>query len=143
MEMRPPRSTRTDTLFPYTTLFRSPSLGGGSVNLPSSPDRERRGEGRPDRIHQEIEQRVGPVGIYQRHFSELPQQTQNQTASIRLEEAGQRKDGNIGAHWRQRHVDQCCNNRKGSRDVSVLLIEGKAGAIPARPTCTMNQKSNT
>src|SRR3546814_5838034 len=24
MIMRPPRSTRTDTLFPYTTLFRSP-----------------------------------------------------------------------------------------------------------------------
>src|SRR3546814_1814682 len=24
----PPRSTRTDTLFPYTTLFRSPELGG-------------------------------------------------------------------------------------------------------------------
>src|SRR3546814_2428948 len=23
---RPPRSTRTDTLFPYTTLFRSPAL---------------------------------------------------------------------------------------------------------------------
>src|SRR3546814_8519374 len=23
----PPRSTRTDTLFPYTTLFRSPELG--------------------------------------------------------------------------------------------------------------------
>src|SRR3546814_20634142 len=23
---RPPRSTRTDTLFPYTTLFRSPSM---------------------------------------------------------------------------------------------------------------------
>src|SRR3546814_19633349 len=28
MIMRPPRSTRTDTLFPYTTLFRSPGLGG-------------------------------------------------------------------------------------------------------------------
>src|SRR3546814_6242482 len=28
MLLRPPRSTRTDTLFPYTTLFRSPdSLG--------------------------------------------------------------------------------------------------------------------
>src|SRR3546814_20869696 len=28
---RPPRSTRTDTLFPYTTLFRSPrrDFGGG------------------------------------------------------------------------------------------------------------------
>src|SRR3546814_7009999 len=24
MNLRPPRSTRTDTLFPYTTLFRSP-----------------------------------------------------------------------------------------------------------------------
>src|SRR3546814_15672398 len=26
MKRRPPRSTRTDTLFPYTTLFRSPGL---------------------------------------------------------------------------------------------------------------------
>src|SRR3546814_2593508 len=27
MLRRPPRSTRTDTLFPYTTLFRSPRAG--------------------------------------------------------------------------------------------------------------------
>src|SRR3546814_4316573 len=27
MIRRPPRSTRTDTLFPYTTLFRTPSNG--------------------------------------------------------------------------------------------------------------------
>src|SRR3546814_13820696 len=26
MIRRPPRSTRTDTLFPYTTLFRSPAM---------------------------------------------------------------------------------------------------------------------
>src|SRR3546814_5396887 len=35
MIRRPPRSTRTDTLFPYTTLFRSPSedrLRRGSMN---------------------------------------------------------------------------------------------------------------
>src|SRR3546814_16773881 len=32
MRRRPPRSTRTDTLFPYTTLFRSQSeVGGGWV----------------------------------------------------------------------------------------------------------------
>src|SRR3546814_15473234 len=36
MIRRPPRSTRTDTLFPYTTLFRSPSTtptsrGGAST----------------------------------------------------------------------------------------------------------------
>src|SRR3546814_11254407 len=29
MLRRPPRSTRTDTLFPYTTLFRSPLRGWG------------------------------------------------------------------------------------------------------------------
>src|SRR3546814_13868956 len=28
MILRPPRSTRTDTLFPYTTLFRSVGIGG-------------------------------------------------------------------------------------------------------------------
>src|SRR3546814_8870893 len=38
MIRRPPRSTRTDTLFPYTTLFRSPLRGAGrrvaEVELP-------------------------------------------------------------------------------------------------------------
>src|SRR3546814_3087932 len=32
MIRRPPRSTRTDTLFPYTTLFRSKGGGGGERN---------------------------------------------------------------------------------------------------------------
>src|SRR3546814_5965882 len=31
MIRRPPRSTRTDTLFPYTTLFRSPAPPDGST----------------------------------------------------------------------------------------------------------------
>src|SRR3546814_5480628 len=31
MIRRPPRSTRTDTLFPYTTLFRSPGFCWGGV----------------------------------------------------------------------------------------------------------------
>src|SRR3546814_9850391 len=30
---RPPRSTRTDTLFPYTTLFRSQDRGAGELVL--------------------------------------------------------------------------------------------------------------
>src|SRR3546814_19501562 len=34
MIRRPPRSTRTDTLFPYTTLFRSPIT---PFLLPASP----------------------------------------------------------------------------------------------------------
>src|SRR3546814_355059 len=32
MIRRPPRSTRTDTLFPYTTLFRSPAGDGGLLD---------------------------------------------------------------------------------------------------------------
>src|SRR3546814_9820108 len=45
MIRRPPRSTRTDTLFPYTTLFRSrrlPSqagLGAGNVDIRQRPER--------------------------------------------------------------------------------------------------------
>src|SRR3546814_19376636 len=31
MIRRPPRSTRTDTLFPYTTLFRSRGAGAGPL----------------------------------------------------------------------------------------------------------------
>src|SRR3546814_2683618 len=37
MIRRPPRSTRTDTLFPYTTLFRSnPMVYGGAMNVAES-----------------------------------------------------------------------------------------------------------
>src|SRR3546814_1827276 len=32
MIRRPPRSTRTDTLFPYTTLFRSIDTAGGALD---------------------------------------------------------------------------------------------------------------
>src|SRR3546814_18491715 len=37
MIRRPPRSTRTDTLFPYTTLFRSPLLAGGLTDVTQTP----------------------------------------------------------------------------------------------------------
>src|SRR3546814_8406660 len=52
MIRRPPRSTRTDTLFPYTTLFRSPGQGrpllGGLERLPpGAPYRRRRRALRP------------------------------------------------------------------------------------------------
>src|SRR3546814_5771640 len=53
MIRRPPRSTRTDTLFPYTTLFRSQDraaeaqcrCGGGAGAGPEARDR-RPGDGR-------------------------------------------------------------------------------------------------
>src|SRR3546814_14170431 len=36
MIRRPPRSTRTDTLFPYTTLFRSPRNDARGPKRPTS-----------------------------------------------------------------------------------------------------------
>src|SRR3546814_2819281 len=43
MIRRPPRSTRTDTLFPYTTLFRSQSKSGSAWRSRKSRSSEKRG----------------------------------------------------------------------------------------------------
>src|SRR3546814_10179303 len=50
MIRRPPRSTRTDTLFPYTTLFRS-AAAPAEVDLPRRPP-QRRG------VEQQVERPV-------------------------------------------------------------------------------------
>src|SRR3546814_18567746 len=54
MIRRPPRSTRTDTLFPYTTLFRSATVDEGEQGLdlviavgPPRPHMERKVDLRP------------------------------------------------------------------------------------------------
>src|SRR3546814_1672159 len=46
MIRRPPRSTRTDTLFPYTTLFRSPHKPAGTLHPASPASAEARAAGR-------------------------------------------------------------------------------------------------
>src|SRR3546814_11948660 len=58
MVRRPPRSTRTDTLFPYTTLFRSPCPGGTARQ---SPRRRRGREARSGK-------RTHPVGAKGQRF---------------------------------------------------------------------------
>src|SRR3546814_14805470 len=45
MIRRPPRSTRTDTLFPYTTLFRSRSLDRRNLQPPAQLVYDQGGEG--------------------------------------------------------------------------------------------------
>src|SRR3546814_10197311 len=44
MIRRPPRSTRTDTLFPYTTLFRSCVVGAGLAGLTAALTLARAGQ---------------------------------------------------------------------------------------------------
>src|SRR3546814_6100933 len=77
MIRRPPRSTRTDTLFPYTTLFRSHlhrQLGPALRDL----DHRRAGVRRPDRLRHAADQgdlsrdrRQPDVGRSEEHTSEL------------------------------------------------------------------------
>src|SRR3546814_18891836 len=49
MIRRPPRSTRTDTLFPYTTLFRSPGQGGAARDFDTRATPAARTGNRPRR----------------------------------------------------------------------------------------------
>src|SRR3546814_13867142 len=67
MTQRPPRSTRTDTLFPYTSLFRSPNetvtgnrAGHPSYFRPTPPHQTagppRAGLGRLPRVMREAQQ---------------------------------------------------------------------------------------
>src|SRR3546814_1216130 len=63
MIRRPPRSTRTDTLFPYTTLFRSCLWGGApqacavlrTCHQPDGADRGRLREGRSEEHTSELQ----------------------------------------------------------------------------------------
>src|SRR3546814_14338463 len=50
MIRRPPRSTRTDTLFPYTTLFRSPGVLRGQILRRQARHADRIGLGRRQRL---------------------------------------------------------------------------------------------
>src|SRR3546814_1833777 len=51
MIRRPPRSTRTDTLFPYTTLFRSRPHRARAPQLSAQPPGQGRHLARPPHLH--------------------------------------------------------------------------------------------
>src|SRR3546814_18018827 len=62
MIRRPPRSTRTDTLFPYTTLFRS-KFG--------SPDETRASVVEPDRLARAVDRLEVPTLLVRGRSSDL------------------------------------------------------------------------
>src|SRR3546814_3900426 len=73
MIRRPPRSTRTDTLFPYTTLFRSVSNGPGQCKIIALPRAvaihgrhqqfARPQSGQPRRMRQRIDSGCAPTAM--------------------------------------------------------------------------------
>src|SRR3546814_14815680 len=81
MIRRPPRSTRTDTLFPYTTLFRSQGIPGefriaaGFLGIEGDADQRAAGHGRGGgRLHSRSEE----------HTSELQSLMRNSYADFCL-----------------------------------------------------------
>src|SRR3546814_17910181 len=69
MIRRPPRSTRTDTLFPYTTLFRSKD-----VEIPLPPGfGEPQPEGAPEAFSKTT-QEIADMGDFFRHSERRPAQ---------------------------------------------------------------------
>src|SRR3546814_5766996 len=77
MIRRPPRSTRTDTLFPYTTLFRSDqrlARVGEQLGQPRGETPQPRHGGAPLAGHRDHDARIAHVGVESRseeHTSEL------------------------------------------------------------------------
>src|SRR3546814_10463979 len=59
MLRRPPRSTRTDTLFPYTTLFRAPPPAGLAAEHPELPVTAMRAGWRPSSLRRRGRGRAG------------------------------------------------------------------------------------
>src|SRR3546814_20345943 len=123
MIRRPPRSTRTDTLFPYTTLFRSPVRKADSHEFfPTHSSRtneygaqwNKHDQCEPDQAEAEREAKAGndrlppptPVGV--RSFGHLPLTAQcyvNDGMSLMLPfcEAIRSEEGQIGKAF----VSQC------------------------------------
>src|SRR3546814_14666941 len=91
MIRRPPRSTRTDTLFPYTTLFRSVEDPGEPVGLATEGDRGcgDPAEGEPGEVWEGL-LHVGEQGE-ERHCDERP------------------GDGGDAADAREQHDDQAAH----------------------------------
>src|SRR3546814_17777114 len=79
MIRRPPRSTRTDTLFPYTTLFRS--LAAGAARLRSKDGTD---DGKmAGSVAAELAAGDGGGGVPRRH-----RRTERRAAAARLVSAG-------------------------------------------------------
>src|SRR3546814_14308390 len=60
---RPPRSTRTDTLFPYTTLFRSPDAGVDQPDIPARLTHRQRMDRKPVQVG-EVKQLDQPHRVF-------------------------------------------------------------------------------
>src|SRR3546814_10933521 len=98
MIRRPPRSTRTDTLFPYTTLFRSHLQPGKDIRdrirQPDSPELLKPGGlARPDQFQQFRRGRQQARGNRNDHGEKRNQERDDYARHLRSEER------RLGKEW--------------------------------------------
>src|SRR3546814_2817705 len=92
MIRRPPRSTRTDTRFPYTTLFRSGDIERTGLGSQLAAERNQRGERRVDVANRQ-DLRVRKQQI-RSHASSRPE----------VEPSGRRRAARAGSQIGRAHV---------------------------------------
>src|SRR3546814_4103819 len=87
MKRLPPRSTRTDTLFPYTTLFRSVALVHGARQPGGRLREQGHGNGRQDLERRMVEagrrrHRLGQPGLRPGDRSSLHRRSEEHTSEL-------------------------------------------------------------
>src|SRR5256885_17162818 len=139
MIRRPPRST----LFPYTTLFRSHSLGEGSRGLPAV----RRDRHRPARLHEDDRRETQYACVEARqHRALLRQGLEDVVRRYRARpEAAAREGGRVLSHRRvpvhggpratalHRTVGWAVRLRQGGDATRDLSAPGRAGTSAYAP----------
>src|SRR3546814_2486824 len=124
MIRRPPRSTRTDTLFPYTTLFRSDELRGTLAPAATRLDPG----ARPARILK-VEVEVAAAVAVALHQAEAARVLVAEGADLQGSPVGQRTPDPLAPAGRQQHAVRIVHLRAEvvGRPMAVLAIEEHGG----------------
>src|SRR3546814_17546379 len=124
---RPPRSTRTDTLFPYTTLFRSDGLWRRG---PEAQEAARRRGAAGSRTAQILQGLCGVDGMDEPPLSARAQAACAVGGTRRLRSGAAAASAQPGAHARAaRTLDPPCRGRFGVGSAVVLPGGQAAGDV--------------
>src|SRR3546814_2693886 len=121
MIRRPPRSTRTDTLFPYTTLFRSITSDSRSEQA-AHACRQRHRQGAPERDADDRPHDRGPARLRsEEHTSELQSLMRISYAVFCLKKKKNKKQTIHKIHHNQ--AKQSTTTKNQNNEYHVLILE--------------------
>src|SRR3546814_4914931 len=118
---RPPRSTRTDTLFPYTTLFRSKDVEDGTGEREGCQQTEACGRV-ADMAHEVERQDAAEVALGQRrdepddHRRRRHPQEQGEHARRRVRERSEEHTSELQSLMRNSYAVSCLKKKKTQQE---------------------------